>query len=514
MATISIVGAGYVGLVTGACLADLGHDVSCIDSNAERVAGLQRGNMPIYEPTLGEIVVRNVQDGRLRFTSRFSEGIRDADFVFVAVNTPPGPAGAADLTHAQAAIHSIVEHLQAPAVLVNKSTVPVGTGEYVSQLLARAGGPAKHVVSNPEFLREGSAVWDFLHPDRIVIGADDHWAAEQVAALYRSLDAPTLITDIRTAEMIKYASNAFLATKISFVNELAMICELLGADIEQVTRGMGLDSRIGPAFLRAGAGYGGSCFPKDVLALTHMATRAGRSPRILNSVMEVNREARLQVVHKLHMALGDLAGKTVGMLGLAFKPDTDDIREAPSLEIMQILEAERATLRAYDPQAMDNVRARFPHVQFCHDAYEVAAGADALVLLTEWTEFRTLDLARLRSMMTQPIFVDGRNLFDPAIMAGHGFHYQSIGRGIWGTRSSAVGQDGEPARDIMVSVGRRTRADSPQPGNESEVPLSRGTRHGLWAMRQAYTLDTGTQTSRDHVPLPVNICAGQDSEVR
>lgn len=429
MATISMIGAGYVGLVTGACLADLGNNVSCIDVDAARIVALQRGDLPIYEPDLAEIVSRNAVAGRLCFTSSFSDGLRDVEFAFVAVNTPPGPAGSADLSHARAAIRSIVEHLQTPAIIVTKSTVPVGTAEQFSQHLRDTHCPARHVVSNPEFLREGSAVWDFLHPARIVVGAADPWAAEEVAGLYSSLDAPIVRTDLRTSEMIKYAANAFLATKISFVNELAGICDTLGADIEQVTHGMGLDPRIGPAFLRAGAGYGGSCFPKDVLALTHMATRAGRHPRILTAVMEVNREARLNIVRKLHVALGDLSGKTVGVLGLAFKPDTDDVREAPAVEIMQLLLAERALIRAYDPQAMDNVRPGFPRVQFCRDAYEVATGADALVLLTEWSELRMLDLARLRSLMAQPVVIDGRNMLDPALMIAHGFTYQGVGRG-------------------------------------------------------------------------------------
>ena len=429
MATISVVGTGYVGLVTGACFADLGHRVTCIDIDAAKVETLKRGGIPIYEPGLEELVKRNIRAGRLHFTTSYADGLADTSFVFVAVNTPPGPSGEADMTYARSAAHSIAEHLGTPATVVNKSTMPIGTGDWVAGILARYGSVAAAVVSNPEFLREGSAVTDFNHPDRIVLGADDREAAERVAELYSPLKAPILITDLRTAEMIKYASNAFLATKISFINEIASICEKMGADVEQVAHGMGLDARIGRAFLNAGAGYGGSCFPKDVQALAHMAALSGCHPQLLRAVMEINRDARRSVVLKLRAALGSLEEKTIGVLGLAFKPNTDDLREAAAIEIIHLLQGEGATIQAYDPEAMEKAKAILPGVRFCTDAYEAAEGVDALVLLTEWSEFKSLDLPQLRAAMKQPIFVDGRNVYDTAEMADEGFEYHGIGRG-------------------------------------------------------------------------------------
>jgi UDPglucose 6-dehydrogenase len=429
LSTISVVGTGYVGLVTGACFADLGNRVRCIDVDESKIAMLRDGRIPIYEPGLEELVERNVRTGRLSFTTDYAEGLDGTEFVFVAVNTPQGAAGEADMTYTRSAARSIAEHLRAPAIVVNKSTMPIGTGDWVAGALARHGTVAAPVVSNPEFLREGSAITDFQHPDRIVFGADDRQAAERVASLYAPLNAPVVITDLRTAEMIKYASNAFLATKISFINEIASICERMGADVKEVARGMGLDGRIGSAFLNAGVGYGGSCFPKDVQALAHMATLSGCHPQLLRAVMEINRDARRSVVLKLRDALGDLDERTIAVLGLAFKPNTDDMREAASIEIIHLLQGEGANVRAYDPAAMAKARALLPGVEFCRDAYETAAGADALVLLTEWNEFRQLELERIRDSMVQPVFVDGRNVYEPGEMAALGFDYRGIGRG-------------------------------------------------------------------------------------
>ncbi|MGE3271308.1 MAG: UDP-glucose/GDP-mannose dehydrogenase family protein [Chloroflexota bacterium] len=438
MATISVVGTGYVGLVTGACFADLGNSVTCIDVDERKVEILRQGGIPIYEPGLEEVVERNMRAGRLSFTTSYADGLKGTEFVFVAVNTPPGLAGEADMTYARAAAHSIAEHLQTPAIVVNKSTMPIGTGDWVQGVLDRYGRVAAAVVSNPEFLREGAAVADFNRPDRIVLGADDPEAAQKVAELYRALNAPVVITDLRTAEMIKYASNAFLATKISFINEIASICEKMGADVKQVSRGMGLDARIGSAFLDAGVGFGGSCFPKDVQALAHMAALSGCHPQLLRAVLEINRDARRSIVLKLRAALGKLDEARIGILGLAFKPNTDDLREAAAIEIIHLLQGEGAKIQAYDPAAMEKAETAVPGVTFCNDAYETGKDADAIVLLTEWNEFKQLDLQRLAAVMARPIFVDGRNLYDNETMQAAGFTYLSIGRGTNGNGNYAA----------------------------------------------------------------------------
>jgi UDPglucose 6-dehydrogenase len=444
VSTLSVVGTGYVGLVTGACFADLGNRVTCIDVDEKKIRILRTGGIPIYEPGLEEVVERNVRAGRLTFTTSYRDGLAGTEFVFVAVNTPPGLAGEADMTYARAAAHSIAEHLQTPAIVVNKSTMPIGTGDWVQGVLDRYGSVAAAVVSNPEFLREGAAVADFNRPDRIVLGADDPAAAEKVAGLYSPLHAPVVITDLRTAEMIKYASNAFLATKISFINEIASICEAMGADVTQVARGMGLDARIGASFLDAGVGFGGSCFPKDVQALAHMAALSGCHPQLLRAVLEINRDARRSVVLKLRSALGQLDETKIGVLGLAFKPNTDDLREAAAVEIIHLLQGEGAKVQAYDPAAMEKAADVVPGVTFCPDAYAAARGADALVLLTEWNEFKQLDLRALRSLMRRPVFVDGRNVYDPETMAAAGFSYFSIGRGTNGHGAPAA-EAPEPA---------------------------------------------------------------------
>ena len=431
MKDIAVVGVGYVGLVTSACFADLGNRVVALDIDAGRIAGLQRGEMPIYEPGLEELVERNVRSGRLQFTTSYVEALRSAEFVFIAVGTPSGVDGEADLQHVQAVAQSIARAMDHPLVIVNKSTVPVGTGDWVADIL-RGTQPKPipfAVVSCPEFLREGSAIQDFMSPARTVLGSLDAEAAEKVAQLHLPLRAPIVITDLRTAEMIKYASNAFLATKISFINEIANVCEALGADIKEVATGMGYDPRIGRAFLEAGLGYGGSCFPKDVKALAYMAAEKGRHPQLLEAVMDINADSRRRIVERVQDLLGGLRGKTIGLLGLTFKPNTDDLREAPALEIARRLQADGAAVRAYDPVGMPRAEGLLPGVHMAADAYDLADGCDAVIVCTEWNEFKNLDLKRLHDRMRQPVIVDGRNIYDPNEMAAFGFHYRGVGRG-------------------------------------------------------------------------------------
>jgi len=431
MRNICVIGVGYVGLVTGTCFADLGHQVNCVDVDESKIGKLQSGVMPIYEPGLEEMVRRNAQAGRLHFTTCYEQALKDAEFAFIAVGTPQGSGGEAALKYVRAAARSIGEVMDHPLIIINKSTVPIGTGDWVSDIVKRyQGEPIDFsVVSNPEFLREGAAINDFMFPDRIVLGSLEPDAAAQVAQLYLSLRAPIMLTDLRTAEMIKYASNAFLATRISFINEIAGICEALGADVKEVAAGMGYDKRIGRHFLDAGIGYGGSCFPKDVQALAHMAAVHGCHPQLLRAVMDINRDQRRQVVHKLREVLGNLDEKAIGVLGLAFKPNTDDMREAPSVELIHLLQSEGACIRAYDPVAIPNANLYLHDVTLCEDAYEVAEDADALVVVTEWNEFKHLSLSRLKAIMRQPIIVDGRNLYDPEIMHELGFVYRGVGRG-------------------------------------------------------------------------------------
>jgi UDPglucose 6-dehydrogenase len=431
MKNICMVGVGYVGLVSGTCFADLGNKVTALDVNAERVANLKQGILPIYEPGLEELVRRNVTAGRLTFTTDYREALREAEFAFIAVGTPEGVDGEADLQYVRAAAESIALHMTAPLVIVNKSTVPVGTGDWIADII-RSKQPkpiAFSVVSCPEFLAEGSAITDFMNPGRTVLGSLDREAANKVADLHLPLRAPIVITDLRTAEMIKYASNAFLATKISFINEIANICEALGADVKEVAAGMGYDPRIGKYFLNAGLGWGGSCFPKDVKALAHMANVQGKHPQLLQAVIDINYDQRRLLVSKVRDLLGDLNGKTIGLLGLAFKPNTDDMRDAPAVELAQTLQADGAKVKGYDPVSMGVAGRLMPNVKLCEDAYETASGADALVVCTEWNEFKQLDLARVKSLMRQPVVVDGRNIYDPAQMSKHGFHYRGVGRG-------------------------------------------------------------------------------------
>ena len=430
MSKVAVIGAGYVGLTTGACLADLGNDVTVVDIDEEKVALLRRRQVPFYEPGLRELVERNARAGRLSFTTSYSDAVSGAEFAIIAVSTPEGEGGEADLSHVEAAAASIAGAMDGALIVVNKSTVPPLTGDMVSDVLKKHN--ARHraaVVSNPEFLREGSAIQDFMHPDRVVVGSNDREAAEQVAGLYAPLQAPVLITpNIYTAEMVKYASNAFLAARISFINEIAWISERVGADAKLVAEGMGLDKRIGPTYLDAGIGWGGSCFRKDVMALTAVAERYDYHPELLHAVRDINRDQRMLVIDLLREKLEELPGRVIGLLGLAFKPNTDDMRDAPSVDIAKVLLTAGAEVRAYDPAAMDRSKQLLPQVVYCKDAYEVATGADAIVLVTEWNEFRQLDMSRIKQLMRRPVIVDGRNIYDPGAMKGLGFTYRGIGR--------------------------------------------------------------------------------------
>jgi UDPglucose 6-dehydrogenase len=428
---ICVVGTGYVGLVTGAVFADLGNDVVCVDKLRAKIDSLKAGRMPIYEPGLEEMVARNVDDGRLTFTTDLPAGVRQSEVIFIAVGTPPRETGETDLSHVEAVAAEIGRTMDRYKVVVNKSTVPVGTGELVREVVARhQPTPIEFdVVSNPEFLREGSAIEDTLRPDRIVIGALSQPAAMRLVELYAPLERPMIITDLPSAEVIKYASNAFLAAKISFINAIANVCEAAGADVTQVMKGMGLDDRIGAAFLQAGLGYGGSCFPKDVDSLIHTAGRLGYDFRLLKSVVDINRERAPRLVETIRKVLSPLDGKTVAVLGLAFKPNTDDMREAKSIEVIEQLQAAGATVRAYDPVATDNARALLPAgVTYSASPYEAAQDADAVVLVTEWNEFKFINLERLRRVLRRRVIFDGRNIWEPERMRRLGFEYYSIGR--------------------------------------------------------------------------------------
>ncbi|MBN2005563.1 MAG: UDP-glucose/GDP-mannose dehydrogenase family protein [Anaerolineae bacterium] len=432
MKNIVVVGVGYVGLVSGASFADLGNHVTCLDINETRIANLQKGIMPIYEIGLEELVERNVKAGRLTFTTSYVEALKDAEFVFICVGTPSGVDGQADLRYVRMAAEAIAEAMDHPLILINKSTVPVGTGDWVADIIRqrRPDAPEFAVVSCPEFLREGSAIGDFLNPDRIVLGSTNKEAAEKVAQLHLSLRSTIMITDLRTAEMIKYASNAFLATKISFINEIANICEALGADVKEVAYGMGADKRIGHYFLDAGLGWGGSCFPKDVKALAYMGEVEGRHPHLLHAVMDINVDQRYAPVRKVKEMLGgSVKDKVIGLMGLAFKPNTDDMRDAPAVDIANRLVREGAQVRAYDPVAMEVARPLLADVQMAENPYDLAEGADALILVTEWNEFKHLDLERIHDLMRQPVLMDGRNVYDPQYVRELGFEYRGIGRG-------------------------------------------------------------------------------------
>lgn len=431
MKNICVIGTGYVGLVNATCFADLGNKVVTVDIDTKKVEDLKNGIMPIYEPGLAEMVERNVSAGRLDFTASYEEGLKDAEFVFICVGTPEGVDGEADLKYVRMAAETIARTMDHYLIIINKSTVPVGTGDWVADIVKGAQPEPIDfaVVSCPEFLREGSALQDFMQTDRTVLGSTSQKASEAVAQLYLPLRKPIMMTDLRTAEMIKYASNAFLATRISFINEIAIICEKLGADVTEVAQGMGFDKRIGHHFLQAGIGYGGSCFPKDVKALAYMAQTHGMHPQLLNAVIDINSFMRRHVILKLQNLLGNVKGKTVGLLGLAFKENTDDMREAPSITVAQYLRKNDANVRAYDPVAAQVAMRIMPDVAMCNDPYEMADGADALVLVTPWNEFKQLDLHRLHGLMKRPIMIDGRNIYDPAYMRSLGFDYHAVGRG-------------------------------------------------------------------------------------
>ena len=433
---IAVIGTGYVGLVSGACFAEFGHEVTCIDKDEEKIDILKRGEIPIYEPSLEFLVQKNVKAGRLIFATEFSPAVPEAQVIFIAVGTPASRRGDgyADLTYVYEAARQIAPHLKDYTVVVNKSTVPVGTARQVARLISEVNPEASFdVASNPEFLREGAAIRDFMHPDRVVIGVDSPMAEEVMKAIYRPLfliETPFVITAIETSELIKYAANAFLATKISFINELANICEEIGANVQDLARGIGLDGRIGKKFLHAGPGYGGSCFPKDTQALLRIAQEHGVACRIVEAVIEVNAAQKARMARKIRIALGGSeAGKILAVLGLAFKPETDDLRDAPALTIISTLLEHGAVVRAHDPAAMQEAARLLPGVKYCASPYEACDQADALILMTEWNEYRALDLDRIKALLKEPIFIDLRNVYPAEMMKEKGFRYHSVGRG-------------------------------------------------------------------------------------
>ncbi len=431
---VTMIGAGYVGLVSGACFADFGHTVTCVDKDPGKIERLEQGVMPIFEPGLAELVATNVKEGRLFFTLEAKEAIRNADAIFIAVGTPSRRGdGHADLSYVYAAAKEIAEHMDGFTVIVTKSTVPVGTGDEVEDIIRKTNPNAKFaVVSNPEFLREGAAIGDFKRPDRVVVGTDSEEAREVMRQLYRPLflnETPILFTERRTSELIKYAANAFLAVKITFINEMADLCEKVGANVQDVSKGIGLDNRIGKKFLHAGPGYGGSCFPKDTLALTKTANDAGSPVRIVDTVVEVNDARKKAMAGRVIKAMGgDVKGKTIGVLGLAFKPNTDDMRDAPSLDIIPALQAAGARIKAYDPESMHEAGKLLTEVEFCDGPYHAVDGADAIVLITEWDQFRALDFDRLKKLLKTPTVVDLRNVYQTSDMKRRGFNYVSVGR--------------------------------------------------------------------------------------
>jgi UDPglucose 6-dehydrogenase len=432
---VAVIGTGYVGLVTGTVFADLGNEVICVDKIEEKVEMLKAGKAPIYEPGLEEMLAHNIRDGRLSFTTDLDAAVKEALVIFIAVGTPPMPDGGSDLSQVESAAEAIGRALDHYAIIVNKSTVPVGTGDFVRRTIEKSlGSNVKFdVVSNPEFLREGSAIHDALNPDRIVIGAPNQSVAMPLLELYAPLERPMLITGIESAEMIKYASNAFLATKISFINAIADLCERTGADVGLVAKGMGSDSRIGAAFLQAGLGFGGSCFPKDTLSLMETCRRFGEDNELLRAVVKINDERISRFCRRVEARLGGVAGKTVSLLGLAFKPNTDDLREARSLDIINYMMDRGAKIKTYDPVAMPGAQALYAdkgsEISFCESAYDVAEGADVLIIVTEWNEFKLLDLERIKKSMKAPILFDGRNIYPPERLRALGFEYFSIGRG-------------------------------------------------------------------------------------
>lgn len=430
---ISVIGTGYVGLVTGACFAEFGLNVICVDKDAGRIAGLEKGDVPFYEPGLKELVAKGLSENRLAFSTDIAEAVEQALVLFVAVGTPAKHDGSADLSYVEEVGRGIAQHMAGYKVIATKSTVPVGTGEKLREVIQmhQSARCQFDIVSNPEFLREGSAIEDFLRPNRVIIGADSPSAIAIMTDLYRPLyliETPFVVTDIATAEMIKYASNAFLATKVSFINEIANLCERVGADVQVVAKGMGLDQRIGSKFLHAGPGFGGSCFPKDLAALIETGATAGQHMEIARAASRVNEKQRLRMVDKIRKALGMVAGKTVGVLGLSFKPNTNDLRESPAMTIVERLLEEGCVVRAYDPVALEEAMRLLPRLLPCQDAYDAAKEADGLILLTEWNQFRNLDLGRIKAVLKEPLFIDLRNVYEPGRMTAAGFRYVSVGR--------------------------------------------------------------------------------------
>jgi UDPglucose 6-dehydrogenase len=430
---ICVIGTGYVGLVTGTCLAELGMNLIGVDIDVQKIDLLKQGKVPIYEPGLEDLVIKNMREGRLRFSSSLEEGVKSSLVVFIAVGTPPKDDGSADLRAVEEVAKGIARSMDGYKVVVVKSTVPVGTCRRLKQLIEghQLQPTPFDIVSNPEFQREGSAIEDFMRPDRVTIGAENEQAIAIMKDIYSALyliETPFVITSLETAEMIKYAANAFLATKVTFINEIANLCERVGADVHHVARAMGLDGRIGKKFLHPGPGYGGSCFPKDTLALSRLAQERGYKFKVLDSVIEVNEEQKQRMVEKIREKVGDLKGKTIGILGLSFKPNTDDIRDSSSIVIIQGLLRNGAKVKAYDPAAMEESKAVLPEVVYGKDAYDAADGADALVLVTEWNQFRRLDLDRIKGLLKSPIFIDLRNVYDPDHLKRLGFHYSGVGR--------------------------------------------------------------------------------------
>jgi UDPglucose 6-dehydrogenase len=429
---IAVIGTGYVGLVTGACFAEFGVDVTCVDIDSEKIARLSSGEMPIYEPGLEQLVTKNIQSGRLQFTTDIKQAVEQALVIFLAVGTPPKADGSADLSFVEAAARSIAEHMNGYKVIVTKSTVPIGTGERLRKLMREQNARLNFgIVSNPEFLREGAAINDFMRPDRVVIGSRDEEAVAIMRDLYRPLyliEVPFVVTSPEAAELTKYAANAFLATKISFINEIANLCESIGCDVHDVAKAIGMDRRIGSKFLHPGPGFGGSCFPKDTQALTSVARQFGQESLIVGAVIEVNRRQRQAMVPKIEKLVGTLAGKTIAVLGLAFKPETNDMREAPSIDIIRGLLKSGARVRAYDPVAMMEAAEVLPDVNYADDEYSAVTDADALVFMTEWNQFRALDMGRIRDLMRSPKVADLRNIYEPDHLRELGFEYVGIGR--------------------------------------------------------------------------------------
>jgi UDPglucose 6-dehydrogenase len=430
MTKICVVGTGYVGLVTGTCLADIGHAVICVDNDRAKIALLKKGKIPIYEPGLEELIKKNVKRNKLSFDTNLAASVRRSEVIFIAVGTPPREDGSADLSFVEAVAKQIAENMTAYKLIVDKSTVPVETGNWVKVTIERnlKSGVDFDIASNPEFLREGNAITDTLHPDRIVIGVESGRAERLLKEVYAPLKARVIVTDIKSAEIIKHASNSFLATKISFINAIANICERVGADIEKVSEGMGADKRIGAGFLNAGIGFGGFCFPKDLEAFTWISSKLGYEFNLLKETKKINEDQKINLVKKIEDALWLLKGKKIGILGLAFKPNTDDMRFAPSIDIIKLLQEKGATINAFDPVALKKAKSALKNVNFSRDAYATAKGCDCLVILTEWDEFKKLDLKRIKKLLKHPIIVDGRNIFEPELMKKLGFIYKSIGR--------------------------------------------------------------------------------------